>query len=286
MSAKEVRAARVFFLVTTHCDGRQMGNSLKIDMPKKNRNKIFFICKNVSGFFCLFFVVGFLLLVFFWSYFSLIFVSQLIAPENARKQSISTLFLFSFLFSFFFSLRFFLRFFPVESNLFFCFIAWATAGKHLKQFGVADPVPKQGHYEISRETKEKIRDFLKRPSVSRPAPDRSVYSVDLDGNKSRTGVRFLEKTAWALYEDFCVECFLDVDDPMQPGQRMKKPLLSAAQWYREIPVEYKEPEKETGTSFVLPFLFDSFFLGLFLCSLSAKTLKKRENVHKSVLNFS
>lgn len=153
--------------------------------------------------------------------------------------------------------------------------AWATAGKHLKQFGVAAPVPKQGHYEICRETKEKIRDFLKRPGVSRPAPDRSVYSVDLDGNKSRTGIRFLEKTAWALYEDFCVEFFREEDDPTQPGQRAKKPLLSAAQWYREIPVEYKEPEKETGTIFFdCSFFFLKKFQTAFRFNYSKYSFKK------------
>ena len=73
MSAKEVRAARVFFLVTTHCDGRQMGNSLKIDMPKKKQKQDFFYLQKCFRLFlfvfcCWFFVVGFFLVVFLFDF--------------------------------------------------------------------------------------------------------------------------------------------------------------------------------------------------------------------------
>lgn len=118
----------------------------------------------------------------------------------------------------------------------------------MRDCGVAGIVPKPGHYRVPRETHELIRKFLKKDEISRPAPDRMVWSFDIDEKKCQCAVRYLEVPKIKVYELFCHAHHNVVPEAADPTKMVKEALLSLAQFYRAVPIEYKDPKQETGTS--------------------------------------
>ena len=95
-----------------------------------------------------------------------------------------------------------------------------------------------------------------RDENSRPDPSTTVWSLDSEGEKENVPVRHLEAPRCRLYENFCKEYYIEVDN-------IRKPAISHAQFYREIPVQFKDAKHETGTRFLFDHPTDqppAFFL--------------------------
>lgn len=122
------------------------------------------------------------------------------------------------------------------------FIAWTSAGIHIKEHGVAAPLPKQGHKHVSKENRQKVEDFLNHDDNSRSDPSRTVWSIDLDNNKINVPVRYLDAPVCQLYETFAKKHYTEKGG-------IRTPIISMSQFYKIVPAQFKDPRQQTGMQF-------------------------------------
>lgn len=131
--------------------------------------------------------------------------------------------------------------------LHFCHLVWKSSREHKLIYGPGAPAPEQDRKNIPDATKRLVYAFLHEDINTRSSPDSMVWSKNADGVKQRMEVRYMEKTVCKLYDEFCAKNYEEVNDPQNPGQKIKKPLLSPAQFYRYRPKHIQFPSKRTGT---------------------------------------
>lgn len=159
-------------------------------------------------------------------------------------------------------------------------VAWATAGKHLKEVGAGKPVPGfQPHHKVPMEIKRQIRDFFYSPTISKPNPSRMCWVKDLEGQKQHVPVRDLLLPVCKIFKAFANQYSKQVEDKSKPANHperfIMKPSVGMSTFYLLKPAECKKPTRATG-------MFEILFFNLLIKSnaFCNQTCVKRASTRK------